>query len=195
MQVIIPVSLWISMWETYKPPLCVSHCYLSFLLHSGKAASNWTTLTHSNHLWLLTSFLAYILNGWIVFHEWKYHDLLKKFPLWEYLGCFQFFTGMSKAAMNIFVEKPLHTFLLIFLSKIPRSIFTWFKERNILKAFYTNGILANRSLSLLIKVERENSTVHRSMALSWYNSQGTLDILHDTVDYVRMCLSHPLLPW
>lgn len=60
------------------------------------------------------------------------------------------------------------------------------------------GILYNytppsRSLSLLIQMEREKSIFCRSVAFTWYNSQGTLDILLDTVDYSRTCLSDPHL--
>lgn len=124
-----------------------------------------------------------------------YQDLLKKSPLWEHLACFQVFTVVGKAAMNTFINKSLHTVLLIFLSKIPGSIFIWLKPMDILKAFYTNYILTSRSHSLLIQVKREKSIFLRSMALSWSNSRGTLDILPDTVDYLRTCPSHPFLPW
>lgn len=129
-----PWYLWLAPWTGEQAPMAIKRCFIlckplfSFLLHAAKPASHWTTPTHPMHLWLTFLIAEQHSIGGCTIISWRN----QLFPV---------FTVISKAAMNIFVDKSLHAFLLIFLSKIHRGIIIWWKAMNILKAFYTITLL------------------------------------------------------
>lgn len=86
--------------------------------------------------------------------------------------------------MNIFADKSLRVFLLIFLSKIHRGIIIWWKVVNILKAFFTITLLPG-GVFLCWSRWKEKNPFPKVNALSWNHCQGMLDILLDAVDYLE----------